>query len=83
MNIKNTLLIIILIFLFFTLLNKNNNTNEYFNNYLLYNDQKNFYMRFLDRFHGMNSYYIHQPILYNRYMNPFMKIPGNMGVIKL
>lgn len=78
MNIKKTLFTIILIFFFFKLFNKSN--NEYFTNYLLYNDQKNFYMRFLDRFHGMDSCYTHKNILYN---NPFMKIPGNMGVIKL
>lgn len=92
---KNILIIIFLIYLFFTLLNSK--IYEKFNNYILYNDQKNSYMRFLDRFHGMkpNYYYINnkygnkyflsnqsKPFLYNP-NHYFFPIPGNLGVIKI
>lgn len=92
---KNILIIIFLIYLFFTLLSSN--IYEKFDNYILYNDQKNFYMRFLDRFHGMkpNYYYISnkygnkhlfdyksKPFIYSPNHNLF-PIPGHLAAIKI
>ena len=94
MNIKTLSIIFLLLLLFFRLiLYKTENFN-----YLAYYDQKDFYTRFLDRFHGMNPnrYFVYDkygrkylfdyksnPIKYNNLGRYFHKIPHNLAVIKV
>ena len=88
------ILLILLSILFFYLINR----NEKFSNYIAYYDYKDFYTRFLDRFHGMkpNYNFIHDyhnqthlldyksnPMYYKNLGKYFHQIPHNLKVIRV